>query len=81
MNEASVRKDLSHAKHRLFAVGAGQLAQKSLNAARNGGGNPYEEALAQGRLGEDGVFRAGQIQAKCASKYEAKPVARSSASL
>ncbi len=24
--------------------------QKSLNAARNGGGNPYEEALAQGRL-------------------------------
>jgi cytochrome c-type biogenesis protein CcmE len=39
------------------------------------------QALAQGRLGEDGVFRAGQIQAKCASKYEAKPVARSSASL
>ncbi len=39
------------------------------------------QALAQGRLGDDGVFRAGQIQAKCASKYEAKPVPRSSASL
>ena len=39
------------------------------------------QALAEGRLGEDGVFRAGRIQAKCASKYEAKPVARSRASL
>jgi cytochrome c-type biogenesis protein CcmE len=39
------------------------------------------QALAAGRLGQDGVFRAAQIQAKCASKYEAKPVARSSASL
>ncbi|MGA3027368.1 MAG: cytochrome c maturation protein CcmE [Bryobacteraceae bacterium] len=39
------------------------------------------QALAEGRLGEDGVFRAGRIQAKCASKYEAKPVPRNSASL
>jgi len=39
------------------------------------------QALADGRLGEDGVFRAGKIQAKCASKYEAKPVPRNSASL
>jgi len=31
------------------------------------------EALADGRLGPDGVFRASKIQAKCASKYEAKP--------
>ena len=31
------------------------------------------QALADGRMGEDGVFRAGKIQAKCASKYEAKP--------
>ncbi len=31
------------------------------------------QALADGRLGKDGVFRAGKIQAKCASKYEAKP--------
>ena len=38
------------------------------------------QALADGRLGEDGVFRAGKIQAKCASKYEAKPVPRNSAS-
>jgi cytochrome c-type biogenesis protein CcmE len=31
------------------------------------------QALADGRLGENSVFRASQVQAKCASKYEAKP--------
>jgi len=31
------------------------------------------QALADGKLGPDGVFRASKIQAKCASKYEAKP--------
>jgi cytochrome c-type biogenesis protein CcmE len=31
------------------------------------------EAVADGRLGQDMVFRAGAVQAKCASKYEAKP--------
>ena len=31
------------------------------------------QALADGKLDRDGVFRASQIQAKCASKYEAKP--------
>jgi cytochrome c-type biogenesis protein CcmE len=31
------------------------------------------QALADGRLGSDGIFRANKIQAKCASKYEAKP--------
>jgi cytochrome c-type biogenesis protein CcmE len=31
------------------------------------------QALADGRLGTDGVFRASKIQAKCASKYESKP--------
>lgn len=31
------------------------------------------QALADGRMGPDGVFRANKIQAKCASKYEAKP--------
>jgi cytochrome c-type biogenesis protein CcmE len=31
------------------------------------------QALADGRLDKDGVFRAARIQAKCASKYEAKP--------
>jgi cytochrome c-type biogenesis protein CcmE len=30
-------------------------------------------ALADGKLGPDGVFQASKIQAKCASKYEAKP--------
>ncbi|MFZ0589699.1 MAG: cytochrome c maturation protein CcmE [Bryobacteraceae bacterium] len=31
------------------------------------------QALADGRLGPDGVFEASKIQAKCASKYVAKP--------
>jgi len=31
------------------------------------------QALADGRLDRDGVFRAGKIQAKCASKYAVKP--------
>ena len=31
------------------------------------------QALADGKMGPDGVFRANKIQAKCASKYEAKP--------
>ena len=31
------------------------------------------QALADGRLGADGVFTATKIQAKCASKYESKP--------
>lgn len=30
------------------------------------------QALADGKLGSDGVFRATKIQAKCASKYEQK---------
>ena len=31
------------------------------------------QALADGKMGNDGVFHASKIQAKCASKYEAKP--------
>ncbi len=31
------------------------------------------QALADGRMGSNGVFHAARIQAKCASKYEAKP--------
>jgi cytochrome c-type biogenesis protein CcmE len=34
------------------------------------------QALADGKLGADGVFRATKIEAKCASKYEAKPTGR-----
>ena len=34
---------------------------------------PGAQALADGRLGADGVFHAKKIQAKCASKYEAAP--------
>ncbi len=32
------------------------------------------QALADGRLGTNGVFEATKVQAKCASKYESKPV-------
>jgi cytochrome c-type biogenesis protein CcmE len=31
------------------------------------------QALAEGKFGHDGVFRATNIQAKCASKYAPKP--------
>lgn len=31
------------------------------------------QAVADGKLSADGVFHANRIQAKCASKYEAKP--------
>jgi len=31
------------------------------------------QALADGHMGRDGVFHASKVQAKCASKYEAKP--------
>ena len=34
------------------------------------------QALADGRLGPNGVFEANKIQAKCASKYESKPSQR-----
>ena len=37
---------------------------------------PGAQALADGRLGSDGVFEASKIQAKCASKYEVKPPQR-----
>jgi len=33
----------------------------------------HAQALADGKLGADGVFQANKIQAKCASKYEAAP--------
>jgi len=32
------------------------------------------QALAEGKLGSDGHFVADQIQAKCASKYQAAPI-------
>jgi cytochrome c-type biogenesis protein CcmE len=39
------------------------------------------QAMADGKLGADGVFQATKIQAKCASKYEAKPVAKPGAAV
>jgi cytochrome c-type biogenesis protein CcmE len=38
------------------------------------------QAMADGKLGADGVFQAQKIQAKCASKYEAKPQMKTDAS-
>src|ERR1039457_709618 len=37
------------------------------------------QALADGRLGPNGVFQANKIEAKCASKYEAKPMQQKNA--
>src|SRR5271154_6334558 len=37
---------------------------------------PEALALVDGKIWPDGVFHATSIQAKCASKYEAKPVQR-----
>jgi cytochrome c-type biogenesis protein CcmE len=37
---------------------------------------PGAQALADGKLGSDGVFHATKIQAKCASKYEAAPAVK-----
>jgi len=31
------------------------------------------QAVADGKMGRDGAFHASRIQAKCSSKYEAKP--------
>ncbi|MGH2627180.1 MAG: cytochrome c maturation protein CcmE [Anaerolineales bacterium] len=36
----------------------------------------HANAMADGALGRDGVFEAKKVQAKCASKYEAKPGAQ-----
>ena len=41
---------------------------------------PGAQALADGKMGRDGVFHANKIQAKCASKYEAKPGQKPAAS-
>jgi len=38
------------------------------------------QAMADGKLGIDGVFQAQKIQAKCASKYEAKPMPKTDTS-
>jgi cytochrome c-type biogenesis protein CcmE len=34
---------------------------------------PGADALADGKLYQDQIFRASKVQAKCASKYESKP--------
>jgi cytochrome c-type biogenesis protein CcmE len=37
------------------------------------------QAVADGKLGQNGTFQANKIQAKCASKYQAKPGQRPAA--
>jgi cytochrome c-type biogenesis protein CcmE len=59
---------------------------KTLKGVYNGSDplpDPFKDgaqALADGKLGTDGVFQASKIQAKCASKYEAKPQMKKDAS-
>jgi cytochrome c-type biogenesis protein CcmE len=57
------------------------LVQEKLNLkVRYDGDDPLPDtfragaqALADGKMGHDGVFHANKVQAKCASKYQAKP--------
>jgi len=66
--------------HRVeFVLVQEQLKQKVVYTGRDPLPDTFKDnsnALADGRLGADGVFEAKKIQAKCASKYEAKPGAQ-----
>jgi cytochrome c-type biogenesis protein CcmE len=64
-----------------FILRQGDLKQKVVYTGRDPLPDTFRDnanALADGRLGRDGVFEAKKIQAKCASKYEAKPGAQPS---
>ena len=64
------------AKQVEFVLKQGDLKQKVVYTGRDPLPDTFKDhanALADGRLGRDGVFEATKIQAKCASKYEAKP--------
>jgi cytochrome c-type biogenesis protein CcmE len=59
-----------------FVLRQGDLRQKVVYTGREPLPDTFKDnanALADGRLGRDGVFEAKKIQAKCASKYEATP--------
>jgi cytochrome c-type biogenesis protein CcmE len=59
-----------------FVVTQEKLRQKVVYTGRDPLPDTFRDnaqALADGRLRPDGVFEAKQVQAKCASKYEAKP--------
>ncbi len=59
-----------------FVLRQGDLKQKCVYTGRDPLPDTFKDnanALADGRLGRDGVFEAKKVQAKCASKYEAKP--------
>jgi cytochrome c-type biogenesis protein CcmE len=62
-----------------FVLRQGDLKQRVVYTGREPLPDTFKDnanALADGRLGRDGVFEAKKIQAKCASKYEAKPGAQ-----
>lgn len=61
-----VIKDISHGNRQLPVVYTG--IDPLPDTFRDGA-----QALADGRLAANGTFEATKIQAKCASKYEAKP--------
>ena len=63
---ATVHFVLAQEKHRLSVVYSG--TEPLPDTFRDNA-----QALADGKMGRDGVFHAAKIQAKCASKYEAKP--------
>jgi len=59
-----------------FVLRQGDLKQKVFYTGRDPLPDTFRDnanALADGKLGRDGVFEAKKIQAKCASKYEVKP--------
>jgi cytochrome c-type biogenesis protein CcmE len=59
-----------------FVLRQADLRQKVVYTGREPLPDTFKDnanALADGRLGRDGVFEAKKIQAKCASKYEATP--------
>jgi cytochrome c-type biogenesis protein CcmE len=59
-----------------FTLVQDQLAMKVAYEGRDPLPDTFKDgaqALADGRLGPDGVFHASEIQAKCASKYAPKP--------
>ena len=68
--------DSSRGPRSAVYAGAGQILFTWFIAVSNRCRIPSNgaQALADGKLGADGVFHATKIQAKCASKYEAKPI-------
>ncbi len=73
----SIKRDGQNVEFMLVQVeGANQLSLKVVYSGADPLPDTFKDgaqALADGKRGPDGVFHATKIQAKCASKYEAKP--------